>query len=329
MKQSLRNTDHKPHNRLSHPLAGEVGGDEFPWVSSRTLRFTAQGEFPLAFPPECPVRLHFLRFTADHPVTPNYHEFLELTLICAGRGRFTVDHRCYPVAAGDLVLVGSHAFHLLEAERGQPVKAASVHFRPELVHGPGSPALDLEYLKPFHYRCANFSHRIDRAALPERLVLDRLGRMRREIEAGGEGYPLAVKTYLTDLLLEVSRHYRQVGGGWFPQDRRIRDFERLRAVFDFLRKNCREPISLSQMARRAHLSPHYFCRFFKAVTGHTLTEYVWRLRVDLAADFLLHSAMPITEIAYAAGFSSHSHLDRVFKRLKGVTPLEYRRQRNA
>ena len=78
------------------------------------------------------------------------------------------------------------------------------------------------------------------------------------------------------------------------------------------------------MARLAHMSPQYFCRFFKTATGTTMTEYV--LRMDLAMEFLSGSAMSVTEIAYASGFSSHSYFDRVFKRLMGVTPQEYRRQ---
>ena len=58
---------------------------------------------------------------------------------------------------------------------------------------------------------------------------------------------------------------------------------------------------------------------------YTPTEYILRLRVDLSADLLSNSAMSVTDIAYATGFSSHSYFDRVFKRLKGMTPLEYRR----
>jgi len=74
------------------------------------------------------------------------------------------------------------------------------------------------------------------------------------------------------------------------------------------------------------MSPAYFCRFFKGVTGTTLTEYVLRTRIDRGMEFLSNSSLSVTDIAYKTGFSSHSYFDRVFKRLKGVTPLEYRRR---
>jgi AraC-like DNA-binding protein len=310
----------------SSPAAGTTMAEGFPWESSRALRFTPQGEYPLAFPPECPVRLHFFHFTVDHRLTPSYHDYLELALICDGQGCLVVEHQRYPVAPGDVLIIGSREFHLLQATHGQTLKAASLHFRPELIHAPGGSALDFEYLRPFHHRGDGFSHRIPRASLPEGLVLDRLTRIYQAIRAGGSAYPLAVKTYLNDILLELHRRQGDGRGPLVPRDRRVRDFERLREVLSHVRKNCPDPVSLRQVARMAHMSPNYFCRFFKAVTGHTLTEYVLRLRVDLAMEFLSSSAMSVTEIAYASGFSSHSYFDRVFKRLKGLTPVEYRRR---
>jgi AraC-like DNA-binding protein len=272
------------------------------------------------------VRLHFFRFTEDHRLTSSYHDYLELAVICEGRGCFVVENQRYPVAPGDVLVVGSRESHLMEAARGQVLKAASLHFRPELIHAPGGSALDFEYLRPFHHRGAGFSHRIARGCLPEGLVLDRLARIHQAMQARDGSYPLVVKTYLNDILLELNRHCGHRSGPAIARAQRVRDFERLREVFSHVRKNCREPVSLRQLARMAHMSPNYFCRFFKAVTGHTLTEYVLRLRVDLAMEFLSNSAMSVTEIAYASGFSSHSYFDRVFKRLKGVTPLEYRRR---
>jgi AraC-like DNA-binding protein/mannose-6-phosphate isomerase-like protein (cupin superfamily) len=306
------------------PPRGEALRAAFPWASSRTLQFTAQGEFPLNFPPECPLQLHCLQFSVEHRLTPSYHEHLEISYVFEGRGAFVLESRRYPLEPGDLVVVGRREFHLIEAEFPRPLRALSLHFMPELVHPPGGAALDFEYLRPFHHHGAGFSHRVPAAQVPGDIVLDRLWRVHEEITGRRPDYPLAVKTHLCDLLLVLSRLYRRHGGG--TDDHRPRDFERLRDVFSFIRKNCHEPVSLRQMARLAHLSPQYFCRFFKAVTGTTMTEYVLRMRVDLAMEFLSSSAMSVTEIAYAAGFSSHSYFDRVFKRLKGVTPQEYRRQ---
>jgi AraC-like DNA-binding protein len=303
---------------------GEALHGAFPWVSSRTLRFTPQGEFPLAFSPECPLLLHCLQFTGEHRLTPSYHEHLEISYVFEGRGAFVLESRRYPLQTGDVVVVGRREFHLIEAEFATPLRALSLHFMPEFVHPLGGSVLDFEYLRPFRHHGAHFSHRVPADQVPRDFVLDRLWRIHEETTARREDYPLAVKTQLCDLLFALSRHYRRANVQ--GEAHRPRDFERLREVFSHLRKNCHEPVSLQQMARLAHMSPQYFCRFFNAVTGHTLTDYVLRMRVDLAMEYLSSSALTVTEIAYAAGFSSHSYFDRVFKRLKGLTPLEYRRQ---
>jgi AraC-like DNA-binding protein len=272
------------------------------------------------------VLLQFFQFSVQHRVTPSYHDYLEVSLVCAGRGRFIVENRVHTVSPGDVLLIGRREFHRMEAETGSALRVASLHFRPELLHAAGEAPLGFEYLKPFVYRGPGFSHRIERTALPDGLVAERMRRLHEESLAGQPDYPLAARTYLADILFEVSRCVRLRHTHLVPQDRRVRDFERLLEVFSYVRKNCHEPLTLRQLAPMAHMTPGHFCRFFKATTGHTLTEYLLRLRVDLAMDFLSNSAMSVTDIAYASGFSSHSYFDRVFKRMAGMTPLDYRRQ---
>ena len=301
-------------------------GMKFPWVSTRTMQFTAKGEFPVAFPPECPLRLHFVQFTQEHRLTPSYHDHLEISLLYEGSGTFTVESHRYPVREGDLVVVGRREFHLMEANHRDAPKNISLYFLPELIYRPGGQPLDFEYLKAFRYHSPTFSHRIAAGEVSVALVLDRIRKIQQELEARRADYPLAAKTYLTDILLELSRHYGRLGGTLRDRDERVLDIERLREVFNFIRKNCGEPISLRRLAPMAHMSPGYFCRFFKAVTGMTPTEYLLRVRVDQAMELLASGARSITEIAYASGFGSATYFDRVFKRLKGMTPQEFRRE---
>jgi AraC family transcriptional activator of pobA len=325
-RRMIRAKDVRQKTRVRSVQSGkDAAGPVFVWASSRTMRFTDQGEFPLTFPPECPFRHHCLEFSLEDRLTPSYHDCLEITFIYEGAGRFTVENRAYPVTAGDLVLVGKRQFHLMQADGTQPARIIALHFMPELVSQVGGPALDFEYVKPFHYRSAWFSHRIRAADMPEDLLLDRIRRIDQAIRQGGDGYPLAVKTYLIDILLEVSHHCRRSNPGWLRPDKSARDFDRLHAAIGYLNQHYPEPISLSLVAKLVSMSPNYFCRFFKDVTGHTLTDFVLRMRVDRAVELLSDSAMSVAEIAYQCGFSSQSYFGRVFKRLKGLTPQQYRR----
>jgi len=85
-----------------------------------------------------------------------------------------------------------------------------------------------------------------------------------------------------------------------------------------------EDLSLAQVARAANTSTFYFCKMFKRITGLNFTDYVSRLRVERARNLLLNKNLRVSEIAYEVGFQSLTHFNRVFKRILGVSPTQYR-----
>jgi len=93
---------------------------------------------------------------------------------------------------------------------------------------------------------------------------------------------------------------------------------------EFIREHQSEALSLSRVAKAANSSTFYFCKMFKKVTGVNFTHYVSRVRIEKARDLLLNPNLRISEIAYEVGFQSLTHFNRVFKKLLGQSPSEYR-----
>jgi AraC-like DNA-binding protein/ligand-binding sensor protein len=85
-----------------------------------------------------------------------------------------------------------------------------------------------------------------------------------------------------------------------------------------------EPVSLSEVARAVNMSAFYFCKVFKRATGLTFTEYLARVRVETVKQVLLDPHKRVSEAAYAAGFQSLSQFNRVFRRITGEAPSEYK-----
>jgi AraC-like DNA-binding protein/ligand-binding sensor protein len=85
-----------------------------------------------------------------------------------------------------------------------------------------------------------------------------------------------------------------------------------------------ESLSLGQVAKAVNTSTFYFCKLFKKVTGVNFTEYVSRVRVERARELLLNPNLRVSEIAYEVGFQSLTHFNRVFRKLLGQSPTEYR-----
>lgn len=93
----------------------------------------------------------------------------------------------------------------------------------------------------------------------------------------------------------------------------------------FARQHFTEPIALSEIAREASLSKFHFCRLFHREMGVSFREYLQGLRVRRARALLAEQGLSVTEVAYAAGFNDLSHFDKVFRRIVGVPPSEYRK----
>jgi len=92
----------------------------------------------------------------------------------------------------------------------------------------------------------------------------------------------------------------------------------------FIREHYMEDLSLRQVAGTVNRSVFYFCKLFRKCSAVSFTEFVSRTRVEKAKDLLLNPNLRISEVAFAVGFQSLTHFNRMFKRLVGQSPTEYR-----
>lgn len=92
----------------------------------------------------------------------------------------------------------------------------------------------------------------------------------------------------------------------------------------FIQEHQDEDLSLGQVAKAVNTSTFYFCKLFKKATGVNFTEYVARVRIEKAKSLLLNPNLRISEIAYEVGFQSLTHFNRVFKKILGQSPTQYR-----
>jgi len=87
-----------------------------------------------------------------------------------------------------------------------------------------------------------------------------------------------------------------------------------------------EEISLGAVAQAVNMSAFYFCKSFKKATGMTFTDYLARVRVEKVKNLLLNPHKRVSEAAYEAGFQSLSQFNRVFRRIAGEAPSDYRQR---
>ena len=84
--------------------------------------------------------------------------------------------------------------------------------------------------------------------------------------------------------------------------------------------------SVGYCAEQMHLSPNYFGDLIKKETGKSAQEYIQLVVMEKVKELLAESNKTVSEIAYELGFKYPHHLSRVFKKVTGTTPNEYRLQ---
>ena len=95
--------------------------------------------------------------------------------------------------------------------------------------------------------------------------------------------------------------------------------------FQYMTANSAENLTLESMARRAMLSESHFSRLFKSTTSIGFKEYLNMLRVREAQRLLLNTSASVCEIAFSCGFNDSNYFSNSFKKITGITPLEYRK----
>jgi transcriptional regulator GlxA family with amidase domain len=107
---------------------------------------------------------------------------------------------------------------------------------------------------------------------------------------------------------------------------RIREHPLVAALKPFMAAHLAEVVSLDDMAKVVDVSREHLCRVFKRETGETPVGHLRSLRVERAKQLLAGGHEPISAVAERTGFTDVRDFHRVFKRLTGTGPREYRRQ---
>lgn len=92
--------------------------------------------------------------------------------------------------------------------------------------------------------------------------------------------------------------------------------------------NLYQKITVQQLAQELHVSSSHLSHQFKRETGITLTDYIAQQKIGEAIRLMQTTDLPLAQIAYQLSFSSQSYFHTTFKRITGINPGKYSRERN-
>ncbi len=297
---------------------------KFDWVTTRDFKYNDEGKYILELDKNIPMNVRPVYFYIDYPVAQNYHDYLEISYLLKGKGKLIIGNNEFTVKKGDLFLMNNVDLHRLISDPKEKVSLVSLYFLPELIYKPGDNELNLNFLKIFYYRSENFNHIIP-AKDVEIKILKLISDIYLELQNKKNYYELSAKTILQELLLSLLYYFDDhLVSTRIVYDHKYKNMERIREVFLLVTKSYNKNISLEEASKTVCMSPVYFCRFFKSVTGFTFKEYLLHFKIDKAKELLLKSSKSITDIAFEAGFDNLSYFYRVFNKYTRLNPKDFR-----
>lgn len=238
------------------------------------------------------------------------HDGHQLSLLLGGQVRVMVDDVAFTMREGDLFFLAAGLPHAIVDFKGEP-EAIVVQFKPDLIPDAASSLPDFAFVEQllrkgvgglvFHcvqlamlesITCAVGIHRV--SALFN--LLDYLGRNLTDATQLSQRASVGVDTHT------VSARANQ-----------------------YLLSHYREQVVLKQVADCCHLQEAALCRAYKRETGVTIFHQLQLIRLEMACSLLRGTTQSIAEVAYNCGFSTPSGLNRLFAKIIGVTPTDYRK----
>jgi len=105
----------------------------------------------------------------------------------------------------------------------------------------------------------------------------------------------------------------------------LKDKIRMGAVYEYIDANYNRKPDVKIVADKVHLTPPAFCRYFKRQTHMTFTDFVNQYRIDMAKNLLMQDTN-ITEVCYAVGFESLSYFNKLFNKIVGENPSDFKKK---
>ena len=156
-------------------------------------------------------------------------------------------------------------------------------------------------------------------------LLAQLGRyLARTFELGASGDSLYADALAHALGAHLVEHYSDRGTVSEERPLGAVCWRQLEQVYDYIECNLHRPLTVTELAAVAGVSPTHFTRLFRRQTGEPPYRYVRKRRLDWAERLIVGTQLSLAAIAAAVGFSDQSHLNRVMRAERGLTPGQVR-----
>ncbi len=249
----------------------------------------------------------------------------EITLVLGGRGIRVVGDNVSEFDENDLILVGKGIPHAwISTESGDlttqsNIQVIVIHFNDHILGD------ELLRRNEFHH-IRNLLDRSDKGlsfgSHITKNILERFYQFTLEPD---------FSTYINimEILnnLAESGDYKTLCSDTYSYKGRPDETNKFETIFNYIQSNYLNKIKITDVASRAGMNDSAFSHYFKKRTGYSFTDFINLLRLNHAAKQIINQHKNISDICFDSGFNNLSNFNRMFKKWKGDTPLQYRKKK--
>ncbi|MHA4741187.1 helix-turn-helix domain-containing protein [Dyadobacter sp. MSC1_007] len=262
------------------------------------------------------------------PKPTHQHNFFELVYIISGTGIQTINQNTFHYNAGHMFLLtpeDTHSFDIETTTKFFFIRFNDVYIKKNASLVSASQREDL--LLRLEFILQNASHQpgcILRNQTDKSIIRPLVEAIIREYVNRDIYNQELIRQYVNTMIILVARNIAK----YLPEQISDSTEDKALGILQHIQENIYHP----EKIRASHISSHfgisesYLGRYFKKQTNETMQQYIVKSRVRLVEARLLHSDMRMNEIASELAFTDESHLNRFFKKNKGMSLGEFRRK---
>ena len=253
----------------------------------------------------------------------HWHPEIEITYVQKGTMCYKVNHMVYHLKEGDIVFNNSGALHSGTMENQKDCAYIPVTFDSRLIYGFFQSTVNSKYVDPVIQDSMLPAICIDQSEPWHKPFREYLLRIIDLDEKKPDFYELDITICLQSMWRLLLEHIT-----YEPQASRENslEYDRIKKILSYIEENYQNKITLNDIAGHIHLCESECTRLFKRHMNTTLFAFLQEYRIERSLEFL-QDDQPVSAVADKAGFSDPNYYSKVFAKIKGCSPREYRHHR--
>jgi AraC-like DNA-binding protein len=253
----------------------------------------------------------------------HWHPEIEITYVQKGTMCYKVNHMVYHLKEGDIVFNNSGALHSGTMENQKDCAYIPVTFDSRLIYGFFQSTVNSKYVDPVIQDSLLPAICIDQSEPWHKPFREYLLRIIDLDEKKPDFYELDITICLQSMWRLLLEHIT-----YEPQASRENslEYDRIKKILSYIEENYQNKITLNDIAGHIHLCESECTRLFKRHMNTTLFAFLQEYRIERSLEFL-QDDQPVSAVADKAGFSDPNYYSKVFAKIKGCSPREYRNHR--